>query len=128
MTTATAPSPTPLLTAKEAAAFLRIHTDDVYDMAASGQLPALRLGRRWRFELEAVLAAARFVPSPAEQQPTPEDVEALAGALARAAIKQPKPIEQPPVAPVKPKARPRRSSAAHRLATLDPYADLKLSA
>ena len=38
-----------LWTVREAAAFLRLGRNTVYDWAASGKLPSLRLGSRIRF-------------------------------------------------------------------------------
>jgi len=46
--------PMPLLTATEAASFLCLHVVTVRDKARAGEVPALRLGRQWRFE-ETVL-------------------------------------------------------------------------
>ena len=40
----------PLMTVDEVAAWLRKHQDQIYDMAASGELPAMRIGRTWRFD------------------------------------------------------------------------------
>jgi excisionase family DNA binding protein len=43
-----------VLTAKEAAKKLRVTPRTVQNMAASGALPAFRVGRLWRFDAEAV--------------------------------------------------------------------------
>jgi len=43
-----------LLTAEEAAAFLRLNVKRVQALARSGKLPALRSGRRWLFERAAL--------------------------------------------------------------------------
>lgn len=50
--------PEPLLNVQEVADFLRINTATVYGWAQSGQLPAIKVGRSWRFrrvDLEAWL-------------------------------------------------------------------------
>jgi excisionase family DNA binding protein len=39
----------PLLTPEEVAAHLRIHPKSAIRMARKGKLPALRLGKHWRF-------------------------------------------------------------------------------
>lgn len=39
-----------ILTVREVAAYLRLHAVTVYRMAQSGDLPAFRLGRGWRFK------------------------------------------------------------------------------
>jgi excisionase family DNA binding protein len=44
----------PLWTVREAAAFLRLGRNTVYDWAASGKLPSLRLGSRIRFQPSAL--------------------------------------------------------------------------
>ena len=49
MTALLTPSPEPLWTVREAAAFLRLGRNTVYEWAASGKLPSLRLGSRIRF-------------------------------------------------------------------------------
>jgi excisionase family DNA binding protein len=42
------PMPEPLWTVREAAAFLRLGRNTVYEWAATGKLPSLRLGSRIR--------------------------------------------------------------------------------
>jgi excisionase family DNA binding protein len=39
----------PLLTPAEAASYLRLHEKTVIKMARLGQIPAIRLGKHWRF-------------------------------------------------------------------------------
>ena len=43
------PGNTPWLTTDEAAEYLKMSKDDLYHMAAAGEVPASKLGRRWRF-------------------------------------------------------------------------------
>jgi len=43
-----------ILTVQEVAAYLRLHAVTVYRMAQSGDLPAFRVGRRWRFKREQI--------------------------------------------------------------------------
>ena len=38
-----------VLTAKEAAAYLRMASATLYRLAAAGEIPAIRIGRVWRF-------------------------------------------------------------------------------
>ncbi len=44
----------PVLTIREAAAFLHCHTSTLYRLAKNGQIPAFRLGGSWRFTWEAL--------------------------------------------------------------------------
>ena len=45
-----------LLTAREAAEMLQLHVATVRRLAESGELPgAVRVGRRWRFNADALL-------------------------------------------------------------------------
>jgi len=48
----------PLLTPIEAGAFLRIHQKTAIRMARTKQVPALRLGKHWRFRLADLTAWA----------------------------------------------------------------------
>lgn len=43
-----------MLTATEVAAYLRVHVITIYRMADRGELPALRVGRRWRFKRDQI--------------------------------------------------------------------------
>ncbi|HET8680023.1 MAG TPA: helix-turn-helix domain-containing protein [bacterium] len=43
-----------ILTVQEVAAYLRLHAVTVYRMAQNGDLPAFRVGRRWRFKLDQI--------------------------------------------------------------------------
>ena len=43
----------PLLTAEEAAAYLRIHPKTLQKMARLCQVPSIRIGKYWRFRLSA---------------------------------------------------------------------------
>lgn len=38
-----------MLTATEVAMYLRLHVMTIYRMAQRGELPAVRVGRQWRF-------------------------------------------------------------------------------
>lgn len=51
-----------LLTAKEVAELLRVSHAHVLKMARDGELPAMRLGKTWRFRadvIDEIIAAAR---------------------------------------------------------------------
>lgn len=45
-----------LLTAQEVAAWLRVTPGWVKEMARDGEMPAMKLGRYWRFDRDAVNA------------------------------------------------------------------------
>jgi excisionase family DNA binding protein len=53
-----APEATPLWTPTDAAAFLRIHEKTVVRLARQQAIPALRLGKHWRFRSEDLTAWA----------------------------------------------------------------------
>jgi excisionase family DNA binding protein len=44
----------PLLTADEAAEYLRIHVKTLQKMAREGKVPCVRMGKYWRFRLSAL--------------------------------------------------------------------------
>jgi len=46
--------PSDLMTADEAAEYLRLHRDSVKRLARAGALPAAKVGRRWRFDRAAL--------------------------------------------------------------------------
>lgn len=46
----------PVMTVEEVAAFLRIGRSSAYELARTGHLPAIRLGRTWRVPRAALLA------------------------------------------------------------------------
>jgi excisionase family DNA binding protein len=58
----------PLWTVREAAAFLRLGRNTVYEWAASGKLPSLRLGSRIRFQPAAL---RRWVAVQVDMTPRP---------------------------------------------------------
>ena len=43
-----------IMTTKEVAKYLRLHEITVCKYAAEGRIPAIRIGRVWRFDKEAV--------------------------------------------------------------------------
>ena len=45
-----------LLTPKEVAEWLKVTPDWVKEMARDGQMPAMKLGRYWRFDRDSVAA------------------------------------------------------------------------
>ena len=50
---------TPVMTVKETAAYLRVSTATVYKLARSGDMPAARIGRSWRFRRDLIDAWLR---------------------------------------------------------------------
>jgi excisionase family DNA binding protein len=67
-----------LLTATEAADFLRIHVQRLYLMTASGRLPCYRIGRSLRFTEEQLLAyldGAEQMPSLGETPCKTESIQ-----------------------------------------------------
>jgi len=74
-----------LITVQEAAELLRVHPRTVMNMAKRGELPGSKIGKQWRFDLEAVEAwiANSFrqpTPLPAPQIP-PREYESVIGLL-----------------------------------------------
>jgi excisionase family DNA binding protein len=49
----------PLATVREIVKILRVDADTIYRAIRAGDLPAVRVGRQWRFDVEAVLARAK---------------------------------------------------------------------
>jgi excisionase family DNA binding protein len=45
-----------ILTASEAAALLKVHKRTVYRLAEEGAIPGSRIGHRWRFSKDNILA------------------------------------------------------------------------
>ena len=43
-----------IMTTKEIAEYLRLHQITICKYAAEGQIPAIRIGRVWRFDKEAI--------------------------------------------------------------------------
>lgn len=60
-------TPTPLMTAEEAASYLRIHIDTLRRYAAQGLIPSIRIGWFWRFD---VAALSTWVPPVTEKETT----------------------------------------------------------
>ena len=73
MSSVVLPVSEPLWTVREAAAFLRLGRNTVYEWAASGKLPSLRLGSRVRFEPAAL---RRWVEVQRASQPQPVALDA----------------------------------------------------
>ena len=46
----------PLLDSKEAAALLKIHAKTLQRMARKGEIPAMQIGKLWRFSASALLS------------------------------------------------------------------------
>jgi excisionase family DNA binding protein len=44
-----------IVTAKEVGEFLKLSDSTVYKLAAEGELPAFKIGKSWRFEMEEIL-------------------------------------------------------------------------
>jgi excisionase family DNA binding protein len=109
-------SPRPLLTALEVQQLLQIDRSTVYRMAEDGRLPAIRVGRSWRFpaeRIEALLAAeapepddaplAPLAPTPA---PAPLASTPLASPLAS-------PLAPAPLAMIHSGSGPKRDHNVH---------------
>lgn len=75
---------TDLLTTKQVQDLLRVDRTTIYRMVENGRLPAIRVGKQWRFarpEIERWLAASRVAPVEAPHaQPAASPVEAGNGA------------------------------------------------
>jgi excisionase family DNA binding protein len=46
-----------MVTAKEIGAYLKLTQSTIYKLAMQGEIPALRIGKSWRFDMEEVLRA-----------------------------------------------------------------------
>jgi excisionase family DNA binding protein len=49
-----APSSDPLWTVEDVAAFLKLQPETIRSMARRGELPALKIGKVWRFQKNAI--------------------------------------------------------------------------
>lgn len=67
-----------IMNVEEVADLLRVSTQTVYNLARSGRLPAVKMGREWRFNREKVLEALN-------RQGSREDAPVRAGRVALAA-------------------------------------------
>lgn len=95
------PHEPPLMTATAVARLLGVDPSTIYRMAGDGRLPALRVGRQWRFAAEQVRAALaagvppHAGPMPAHDgaddadapSPLGDDPEAIAELLEVAAVR-----------------------------------------
>jgi excisionase family DNA binding protein len=63
---------TEMLTAKDVQALLQVDRTTVYRMAEDGRLPAVKIGKQWRFSAEQ-LQQQLGLPAAAEGLPAPED-------------------------------------------------------
>jgi excisionase family DNA binding protein len=89
-----------LLTALEVQELLHIDRSTVYRMAEDGRLPAIRVGRSWRFpadRIEALLDAGHAEGTPAGAA-LPSDVPAPRGAAPALSVVQAKATAEPAVA------------------------------
>jgi excisionase family DNA binding protein len=50
---------TEILTSKEAGAYLKLNTRTLYTLAKQGNIPAMRVGRGWRFSRAALESYVR---------------------------------------------------------------------
>lgn len=67
MPTNRAEAPTALLTAREVERLIRVDRSTIYRMAADGRLPAVKIGRQWRFPADAIERRLRADhPGPAD--------------------------------------------------------------
>jgi excisionase family DNA binding protein len=65
---------TSLLTAKELQAILQVDRSTIYRMAESGRIPAVKVGRQWRFPSEQISSWLAVPGSPAPTLPPLEEV------------------------------------------------------
>ncbi len=88
-----------LITTAEAAQLLDIHPKTCARHAREGKLPAMRVGRRWRFSPTALTDPALALPTPREPRPlaTDEQLATPAPASARIAPLAPGPSAPRPV-------------------------------
>lgn len=100
------------MTTREAAAYLRISVDYLCRLAGAGTIPAIKVGRAWRFAY-ADLSKTHVPPSPAPRSRLPVAAHTA-----------------PPATLAKTRS-PRAARGSHgmslreRVAAIDPYADLK---
>ena len=52
-------APNRMMTIKEVAEYLSVHEKTIYRLVKSGELPALRVGGQWRFDIKELDALVR---------------------------------------------------------------------
>jgi excisionase family DNA binding protein len=58
-----APEPDDVLTAKEAAVYLRVSLKTLYRLVSAGKIPGQKVGRAWRFRRVDLIAFLQARPS-----------------------------------------------------------------
>src|SRR5512136_3000685 len=75
-----------MLTAKEMQDLLQVDRSTIYRMAEAGQLPAIKVGKQWRFpgdQLESWLKARAVAPEPPSAVGSAHNVPVLSGGAHR---------------------------------------------
>lgn len=85
-----------ILTTKEVAQYLKLHEITICKYAAQGLIPAIRIGRVWRFDKETI---DKWIQKGQQEQPAKE---------------QPTPAEAAEPETEKPKKLPKRAKARSR--------------
>lgn len=75
----------PLLTAQQVQAMFGVDRSTVYRMAEDGRLPALKIGRQWRFRPEDIEGVLEINPSKARSSEAPLVLPAAAAAVVEVA-------------------------------------------
>lgn len=77
--------PAHLLCVREAAAALRLHPDTVARMARTGRLPAVKVGREWRFRTDALTVGLSLqTPAPSRSRTSVRRKSPISDVAARA--------------------------------------------
>ena len=64
-----------ILTAKELSQYLKLSESTIYKLAATGEIPAFKVGDSWRFELEEIQKMIRDSKKRGRQKDSPKDSE-----------------------------------------------------
>ena len=62
-----------ILTAKELSQYLKLSESTIYKLAATGEIPAFKVGDSWRFELEEIQKMIRDSKKRGKQKDPPKN-------------------------------------------------------
>ena len=83
-----------VLTAKEAAAYLKLSVETVKAKARAGQMPAAKIGREWRFSQRQLLAWIEIGGTPFEEIVDLGVLDAVLESIATERVEDARPLDE----------------------------------
>ena len=83
-----------ILTAKEAAAYLKLSVETVKAKARAGQMPAAKIGREWRFSQRQLLAWIEDASWPPEELVDLGVLDAVLEGIATERVEDARPLDE----------------------------------